>query len=152
MFLRALIAALVATLAALSTALPVLPAQAGAAPDYERQAVDATNVHRVDHDLRRLRPDDCLARFADRQAARMAQQQRIFHQDLSPVLRRCDLSRVGENVAHGFSNGRTVVSRGWMRSSGHRDNILTRPFRLVSVGAARSESGRWYTVQVLGRR
>jgi uncharacterized protein YkwD len=152
MFLRALTVALLATLSVLFAPLHVSPAHALSAHHYAKQAVDTTNVHRVDHDLRRLNTDDCLARFANRQAARMAQQRRIFHQDLSPVLRRCGLSRVGENVAYGFSNGRTVVNRGWMHSPAHRDNILNRPFRLVSVGAARSDTGQWYTAQVLGRR
>lgn len=149
-FLRALTVAFVATLFALSTTLHGLPAHALAAHSYELQAVEVTNDHRDEHGLRRLRTDECLARFANRHAARMAQQQRLFHQDPSPVLRHCELSRVGENVAYGYSNGRTVVS-GWMRSPGHRANILAPPFRLVAVGAVQSDTGRWYTAQVLGR-
>jgi len=150
--LRSLTVAVAATLSALSATLPALPAHASAADAYEAQAVTVTNDHRTDRGLRPLRRDTCLARFAQRHAERMAHQQRIFHQDLSPILRRCDLTDVGENVADGYDQGRTVVSQGWMHSAGHRQNILNPQFRVVSVGAARSRTGRWYTAQVLGRR
>lgn len=119
---------------------------------YESQAVSTTNVRRKRRDLRALHTDRCLARFAERQAARMAEHDRLFHQDLSLVLRRCGLRRVGENVAYGYASGRSVVNDGWMRSPGHRRNILTRAFRVVAVGTARDGTGRWYTAQVLGRR
>ncbi len=45
----------------------------------------------------------------------MAAQRRMYHQDLEPILRRCGMSMVGENVAYGFTSGRAVV-RGWMDS------------------------------------
>lgn len=125
---------------------------ASSAAAYESQAVETTNKQRTRRDLRSLRTNACLTRFADRQAVRMADQRRIFHQDLSPVLRRCGLGRVGENVAVGYPSGKSVVKDGWMRSSGHRRNILTRGFRIVAVGAAQDAGGRWYTAQVFGRR
>lgn len=82
----------------------------------------------------------------------MAAQGRIFHQDLNPVLGRCGLRLVGENVAVGYRSGKSVVNDGWMRSPGHRHNILMGPFRVVAVGAAQDVAGRWYTAQVLGSR
>lgn len=134
--------------------VPMSSAQAAVSSTavYEHQAVKATNSHRTRRDLRALRTSACLSRYAERQADRMASQHRIFHQDLSPVLRGCGLRRVGENVASGYESGRSVVSDGWMKSAGHRRNILTRGFRIVAVGSARDEAGRWYTAQVLGRR
>jgi uncharacterized protein YkwD len=165
--LRFLTVAVAATFASLSAALLGPPAHASAgllgAPahasarasaglDYEGQAVTVTNGHRTLNGLLPLRPDACLARFAKRHAERMAEQQRIFHQDLAPIMRRCGLSGVGENVAFGYEDGRVVVNQGWMLSAGHRENILNPDFRLVSVGAVQSRTGRWYTAQVLGRR
>lgn len=127
-------------------------AAASSAVVYEGQAVVTTNKHRTRHHLHVLRADRCLSRFANRQAARMASQHRIFHQYLQPIVRRCGLRHVGENVAVGYSSGKSVVSDGWMHSVGHRRNILTRGFRIVAVGAAQDGAGRWYTAQVLGRR
>jgi uncharacterized protein YkwD len=129
------------------------PAQA-ATPEstYAAAAVKATNKARLDHDRRKLRTSDCLRRFAVRQARRMAAREAMFHQDLRPVLRECGLRAAGENVAYGYPTGRAVVRRGWMRSPGHRANILNREFRLVAVGARRSDDDVWFSAQVFGRR
>lgn len=156
--LRALLVALPATLLALLlSSLPFASAaaatgSAAAAESYEQRAVEETNRYRTNHHLRTMGTDRCLGRFAQRQANRMANQQRMFHQDLIPIMGKCGLSRVGENVAYGYSSGRTVVSKGWMKSPQHRANILTRAFEIVAVGAARDTSGRWWTAQVLGSR
>jgi uncharacterized protein YkwD len=125
---------------------------AASAAVYEEQAVRTTNNQRTRRDMRALRTDSCLTRYANQQATRMANQRRLFHQDLSPILRRCDMTGVGENVAYGYPSGRSVVNEGWMKSPGHRHNILTRKFRVVAVAAAQDDIGNWYTAQVLGRR
>ena len=57
---------------------------------------------------------------------------------------------VGENVAYGYSNGKAAVSA-WMKSPGHKANILNKDYRLIAVGAAQDEDGRWYVAQVFGR-
>lgn len=134
----------------LSLALFAAPAQAQTTERYEDQARAVTNHKRTDHDLVRLRPGPCVQRFAERQAARMARQQRIFHQDLGVVLRRCNLSAVGENVAYGYDTGRAVV-RAWMRSSGHRRNILNPRYRVLGMAARQDGNGRMYSAQVFGR-
>jgi len=118
---------------------------------YAKAAVAATNARRADHGLRRLHGQRCLQRMAVRQAERMARQRRMYHQNLRPVLRRCGLRGVGENVAYGFPTGRSVVNRGWMRSPGHRANILRPQWRMVVV-AARKGGGRWYACQLFGVR
>lgn len=140
--------------------LLLAPLLVGAAPasaatpesSYAATAVRATNQARVNHSLRALRTDDCLKRFAVRQAARMAAEEAMYHQELGPVLDECGLGAVGENVAYGYPTGGAVVRQGWLRSAGHRANILSRSYRLVAVGARRSTSGQWYVAQVFGRR
>lgn len=139
--------------AATAGALWLAPAQA-ASPEstYQRQAFTATNQQRDRHDRAALRAQDCVQRYAVKQARKMARQQRMFHQDLRPVLRACGLSAAGENVAYGYSSGRSVVNDGWMHSEGHRANILNPKFRLMGIGARKSDSGRWYVAQVFGRK
>jgi uncharacterized protein YkwD len=119
---------------------------------YGRQAVRATNAARVAQDLRPLRVDRCLQRFARAQARLMAQREEMFHQDLGPVLSGCGLSTTGENVAYGYSTGRSAVVDGWLDSDGHRANIMSTSFRLVAVAARRGHDGRWYAAQVFGAR
>lgn len=148
--LRAPLTVLV-TLAA-TAVLWLVPAEAAApAERYAGAAVGATNARRVEHDLPRLRQHPCLQRFATRWARHLARTERLAHEELGPILRRCGLSTVGENVAYGYPTGRAVV-RAWMRSEGHRDNILNPRFRLVAVGAARDDDGQWWSAQVFGRR
>ena len=119
---------------------------------YQDQAFTATNQQRDRHDRSALSHQDCVQRYAVRQAARMARQDRMFHQDLGPVMRDCGLRMAGENVAYGYPTGRSVVNAGWMHSEGHRANILNPSYRLLGVGARRSDEGRWYAAQVFGRR
>lgn len=145
-------AAVAAVLAFLLVSLAAPPAHAGRAEDYARAAVKATNAARLQHGVRPLGSGDCLQRFAARQAAVMAARRQIFHQDLGPVLRGCGLRMAGENVAAGFASGRGVVRNGWMRSAGHRHNILDSRFQTVRVAARRGANGVWYVAQVFGRR
>ena len=133
-------------------ALVAAPAQAATpSQTYQRQIMAATNQIRADHDLPEFKRQQCVQRFAVRQAARMARQERMFHQDLGPVLSECGLTMAGENVAYGFPNGTAVVRRGWMRSEGHRANILNPRFRLLGAGARQADNGQWYAAQVFGR-
>jgi uncharacterized protein YkwD len=119
---------------------------------YEAQAFGATNANRTHNGLKALRPDDCLQHAAVRQAKLMAQREEIFHQDLNRVLRDCKLNTAGENVAYGFPTGRSVVDDGWMKSEGHRANILNSSFTLMGVGARQGHDGSWYVSQVFGRK
>ncbi|MDH2413961.1 CAP domain-containing protein [Nocardioides sp. CER19] len=149
---RAVLLPVVAALTLGVAALIGPSAQAATPHSYGAAAVKATNAARRAHDLRRLRANACLQGFADRQAARMAAQRRMFHQDIRVPLRRCGMHTVGENVAVGYATGRGVVRNGWMRSPGHRANILRRSFHLVAVAARKGADGRWYASQVFGAR
>jgi uncharacterized protein YkwD len=111
--------------------------------------VSGTNAERTSHELQPLSSEACVDRYAEQQAARMAAERRMYHQDLGPILRECKLRMVGENVAYGYPSGSAVMG-GWMGSSGHRANILNGSYRLLGVGAVQSSDGRWYAAQVFG--
>jgi uncharacterized protein YkwD len=158
--MRRLVSALAAlTLLAGGAATVAAPSQAEAqtaartkAGKYAQQAFSATNANRARQGLKQLRANDCLKHAAVRQARRMAQQERMFHQDLNRVLKDCRLSTAGENVAYGYPSGRSVVNDGWMNSEGHRDNILNPSFKLMGIGARKGHDGNWYVAQVFGRK
>lgn len=136
-------------------AIPVAPAQAATAEaEYASSAFKATNNKRTHRDLRALERSQCLQRFAVKQATKMANQGRMFHQALAPIQSNCDLPHVGENVAYGFPSGQAVVA-GWMRSPGHRANILDADFRLMGIAARQGDGDCgaptcWYVSQVFG--
>ncbi len=139
-----------ATLLALSVTFAAAPAQAQTAERYQHQARSMTNQKRDNHNLHKVTRGSCVQHFAKRQARRMADRQSLFHQDLGRVLRRCNLSMVGENVAGGYSSGAAAVE-GWMDSLGHRYNILNPPYRVLGMAVRRSDNGTMYAVQVFGK-
>ena len=142
-----------AVLAAVLVSL-LLPGAAEASPasEYAAKAVAATNAAREANDRKAFKVDECLRGFAVKQARKMAAAGEIFHQDLGAIMDECGLVTTGENVAYGYPTGRKVVNKGWMRSDGHRANILNPDFKLVAVAARRDEGGTWFVAQVFGRR
>ncbi|MBC9226621.1 hypothetical protein GL325_09820 [Aeromicrobium sp. 636] len=145
---RILVALVMATALA---AVPSAPASAAvSATTFDQRLHDQTNRSRQAHHLRKLRFHACLDRYAQRQARRMAKQQRMFHQDLSVVLRQCNARAVGENVAHGYRTPRSNI-RAWLESPGHRHNMLSRKYTRLGVGVAKDARGHTWTAQVFGR-
>ena len=59
-------------------------------------------------------------------------------------------SAYAENIAMGQSTPAAVMDS-WMRSSGHRANILSTSVTEIGIGFARDSAGRPYWVQVFGR-
>ncbi len=98
-----------------------------------------------------LKAQSCVDSYAESQAEAMAAEQRMYHQDLGPILDACDLRRVGENVAYGYTTGADVTAA-WMDSPGHRANIVQADYRLLGVSAAQASNGQWYAAQVFSTR
>jgi uncharacterized protein YkwD len=140
---------LLAQLAAqLGTADAAVARSAGGA--YAQVAFESTNAARQRAGLDELAPQRCLAKAATSQAKAMAAQERMFHQDIRKLLAACGLSIVGENVAYGYPTGKSVVTDGWMKSAGHRANILNPRFTLMGIAARKGHDDRWYVSQVFG--
>jgi uncharacterized protein YkwD len=105
------------------------------------------NQKRRQHGLRRLRGNGRLHRAADRHVVDMARRNYFSHTSRSGAsfldrirrsgyLRRSRTWSVGENIAWGtggLSTPRLIV-RAWMRSPGHRANILSSRFREIGIG------------------
>jgi uncharacterized protein YkwD len=94
------------------------------------------------------------------QAANMARFQKMAHvlpESTLPTLTDrahesgYQYARLAENVAIGYPNAATVVD-GWMASTGHRANILSRDVEETGIALARSSAGGLYYCQVFGRR
>jgi uncharacterized protein YkwD len=107
------------------------------------------NQQRRAHGLRELRSDGKLRRAAAGHAGDMVARRYFDHTSKSGAsfitrIKRTGWTKhrrawtVGENI--GFASGSLATPRqmvkGWMRSSGHRANILARQFRLIGVGVA----------------
>jgi len=127
------------------------PASALTSATYESETIRWTNVKREAHDMHAVKPQTCADRYAEKQAAWMANHHKLKHQSMSTILDSCDFTRVAENIAYGFSTGRAVVTA-WMKSPGHRANLLNKKMRWIGVGAVQDENGVWWVSQVFGTR
>lgn len=107
------------------------------------------NQVRRNHGLPTFRLNRSLSTYAWRHSRRMADQGTIFHTtDMYRLIRSYNPSTWGENV--GMAGQVRTVLNLWMRSSGHRANILRRAFRRVGVGVAYIRGSVWVTVYFYG--
>lgn len=120
-------------------------------PDSAEQAiVDAMNRERARHGLRPLRLERRLSLAAHDRAEDMFAKRYFNHvspDGINPftwVTRRgYRYSTIGENLALGLRSSDSIVD-GWMRSPGHRQNILTRDFDEVGIAIGDGSPKRGY--------
>ena len=142
----------VALLIALTlVALVIVPAPAGAErararPTYSPQAAvkNALNNDRVANRRAPLRTQAAAQAKAQAWANRLAREGRMYHSNLRDGInvKWCSL---GENVGYGSSV--QGIERAYMKSPGHRANILNPKWNGVGVGHA-TRGSRIYTVHV----
>ncbi|HZM92989.1 MAG TPA: CAP domain-containing protein [Vicinamibacterales bacterium] len=118
--------------------------------------VSLTNAERARQGRKRLRSSPQLMQAAQIHAEQMARAGRLAH-DLPKARYPETKDRLaavkyrwtafGENVAQGQPNAAEVL-KDWMRSSGHRKNILNSYYTELGTGYATDRAGRTYFVQV----
>ncbi|WP_242902990.1 CAP domain-containing protein [Actinomadura terrae] len=112
--------------------------------------VSLTNAERAKAGCEPLRVDARLARAARRHSADMAARNYFDHTSRngdSPWKRMEDAgyrSPGAENIAKGYATAAAVVA-GWMKSPGHRANILNCDLRAIGVGMAAGRGGPLWT-------
>jgi uncharacterized protein YkwD len=109
--------------------------------------LELTNAARDRRGLRPLKLSLDVSSYATKHSARMASQGRLFHStstQIKKALRGTKWRSWGENV--GTAPTLKRLQRAWMRSDGHRANILRRAFDRVGIGVVRSGRFVWATV------
>lgn len=104
--------------------------------DIEKNIINYTNQQRAQHGLPPLKVCPKLMASARRHAAWMTRH-RILRHTTDPV---------AENIAMGQRTSWEVV-QDWMRSSGHRANILNPHYRWIGAAAYRTPEGTIYWCQ-----
>jgi len=126
------------------------PAQAAYVPSlataaaYEARVIHQINVQRVKYAHGKLRAGTCPDKYAESWAASLARTGSLFHQSMTPILRRCTATRASENLARGYTTADATVAA-WMASPGHRANALDGSVTRIGVAAAFA-NGRWTVV------
>lgn len=146
--------------AAASPAVPQTVATAGMVVErvLEQRVLTLTNRERVAHGCAPLRERYTLRRSSRVHTVRMARYNTMSHQLPGEAPFTTRITRAGytpwrlvaENVARGFDSAAAVVEA-WMKSPGHRRNILNCRLRDLGVGVVSSGGQLWWT-QNFGRR
>jgi uncharacterized protein YkwD len=137
--------------------LVVLNGYAQHAQSVEQRIFQAINQVRQENKLPPLKWNTKIAEVARSHSMRMATKRFFSHEDpkfggpdnrLSTAgiaWRRC-----GENIFEEYGERDPVQSavRGWMQSSGHRKNILTREFTHTGIGVAIGRDGGYTITQM----
>ncbi|HZA83803.1 MAG TPA: CAP domain-containing protein [Actinomycetes bacterium] len=113
------------------------------------------NAERRARGLPALSWDRDLARVAADWSAQMARTDNFSHRDLGAaggLPGMAKFSALGENIAwvEGYPSMGSQLHVGWMRSAGHRANMLQRGFDSVGIGVVCS-GGRAWATQNFGR-
>ncbi len=115
--------------------------------------IEETNNFRRREGRRPLKVNAELTEAAQKHAAHMARKENMSHDGFSFFIKSSGYSytRLAENVAS-FSGSFSAVDvvHGWMKSSGHRRNLLDRRLVDFGIGMAQGKSHRWYICQDFG--
>ena len=138
---------------------PVSPPGDGAGvPAEQRMAqalFDRVNVERENRGLGPVAWNDALAGVAREWSEDMAGTGRLEHQDVRSLLERDELSGftgIGENVFTASAPVPAGVAHvGWMRSAGHRANVLDPGWDRLGGGVFCADDGSVWATQQFGR-
>ena len=148
-------AALFAPLAA--QAAPATPSAAVSFSTLQTQVVSLSNKQRVAHGCKALGVNDKLLWSARGHSKYQAKTHTMTHTGGggSTFLTRADAAgyhaALSENVAYGYRSAAEVVNA-WMKSPGHRRNLLDCRAKTVAVGVAYASDGTPYYTQDFGWR
>lgn len=117
--------------------------------------VDLTNAERSKNGLAPLKVDLELSKVAREKSKDMAANNYFDHNSPthgSPfdMMKKFGISyrSAGENIAMGQRTPEEVV-QAWMKSQGHRENILSSSYTHIGVGYV--ENGNYWTQQFIGK-
>lgn len=141
-----------------STKLPIYIAQANTSPASVEQAVhNQVNQYRAQRGLPPLSLDERISGQARTHSQNMASgavpfSHNGFAQRVQAIGGMITYRAAAENVAYnqGYNDPATQAVQGWLRSTGHRQNIECN-YNLTGVGVARNARGEYYFTQIFIR-
>lgn len=98
----------------------------------------------------RLQEDSQLSKYAQKWAEHMADQNKLVHSSMRQIMS-LGFSNAGENIAYGATHSVDVMKQ-WMRSSGHKRNVMNKSFTHIGCGFAISKKGTPYWCVCFGKK
>ena len=130
--------------------------------DLEKKAFALINHIRRMNNLRELVWNDEVAKIARQHSNSMASNKFFSHRGLdgSMIDDRADAiglkkwKLIGENIAYnrGYAKPAEFAVECWMKSQGHRENLLTANWKETGIGIAIASDGSYYFTQVFLQR
>jgi uncharacterized protein YkwD len=126
----------------------------------EREVIAEVNRTRESQGLRALHADAALNRAAREHSEELALRRTLDHTSTHPARRTMTMridaaggswTRAAENLANMSGPASSVATqtvRLWLRSEGHRRNMLEPSYTQTGVGLAIDERGVWYITQL----
>jgi uncharacterized protein YkwD len=124
--------------------------------DEEKAILELTNKARAAEKLPPLKPNAALFQAARSHSENMAKQDKLEHLlDGKRVSDRAtaagyDWMEIAENVAVADDATPKDIVDGWLKSEGHRKNLLNPNFKEIGLGVAKNAKGEKYYTQVFG--
>jgi len=122
---------------------------------FEQEVIDLTNFERKKESLEPLKPQPLLFASARKHSANMAKQDKLDHTLDEKTMKdrivaeNYKYARIAENIAMGQKTPKQVVEA-WMKSEGHRKNILTPELTEIGIGIEKNAKGQLYWTQNFG--
>ena len=120
-----------------------------------RQIFDRVNAERAARGLDPVVWHEGLAAVARQWSEEMARTDRFEHQDVRELLRRDRLSEfvaLGENIFRATGPVPAgAIHAGWMRSAGHRANVVNPGWNRLGIGVFCAEDGSVWATEEFGR-
>lgn len=122
--------------------------------EYQKIILKGVNVEREKNNLKPLKIDNHLNKIAIVKAKDMAREKKMSHTSKKfgvtfNLIKKEGISytKAAENIASGHKTPEFVTER-WLKSKGHRKNILERDYRFIGIGKATDNNGKIYWVQI----
>ncbi|TJY34027.1 CAP domain-containing protein [Pontimicrobium aquaticum] len=116
----------------------------------EIEILELINNHRITLGLNALNDMSQIKATAYSHTDYMRDKQEVshdnFYQRSSSLKNNPGATKVGENVAYGFSSAQSVVNA-WLNSDGHRE-IIEGDFTNFDVSAEKDQNGKWYYTNI----
>lgn len=122
--------------------------------DYQKIILKEVNIEREKNHLKPLKIDSRLNKIAVIKAKDMAKDKKMSHTSKKfgatfNLIKKENIhfTKAAENIASGHKTPEFVTER-WLKSKGHRKNILERDYRFIGIGKATDNNGKIYWVQI----
>jgi len=96
-----------------------------------------------------LKINEALMVYAQQWALNMADQQKMKHSNIKNIMK-LGFSKAGENIAYGQKTEESVMKT-WLKSPGHRYNIMSTSYTDIGCGFAYSDKEIIYWCVCFGR-